>query len=336
MNKTEFQLFCEWVNAAMPKHQLHGAVQARIRQLLVKEFPEAASVAEIAAIKGGRNDLIQFYQDGKRAVFELFCSPSQVPQDLRLLEQASAHWKVAVLLDKELRPELFETYFRKKPDAFPFLWLSQVMMPGREVECRGKLRALLTTAPLHLEGQTPNVIQLGHAEDDGIVAQTTTGDININQKKTIRPKFVRESEDISEEQAFEIKRRIEDLAQIDKQAGLGSTYGAWQNRFKNQFHLTSYKKLQAARFDEGISYLNQMRARSLPKLRRSDNEEWRKRIYRAIWPLARELGFQDAQLYDFAFTELGLKKSITSLKELGEQNLERLRDKLRYLKRKHS
>jgi hypothetical protein len=79
-----------------------------------------------------------------------------------------------------------------------------------------------------------------------------------------------------------------------------------------------------------------MRARSLPKLRRSDNEEWRKRIYRAIWPLARELGFQDAQLYDFAFTELGLKKSITSLKELGEQNLERLRDKLRYLKRKHS
>jgi uncharacterized protein YigA (DUF484 family) len=40
------------------------------------------------------------------------------------------------------------------------------------------------------------------------------------------------------------------------------------------------------------------------------------------------------QVHDFAFTELELKKPISSLKELGEQNLERLRDRLRRLKRK--
>ena len=40
------------------------------------------------------------------------------------------------------------------------------------------------------------------------------------------------------------------------------------------------------------------------------------------------------QVYDFAFTELELKKPISSFKELGEQDLELLRDKLRRLKRK--
>jgi hypothetical protein len=335
MNKSEFQLFCDWAAAAIPKRQLHGAVQSRLRQLLAKEFPDNAAVAEVSAVKGGRNDLIHYWQDGKRAVFELFCSTSQVPQDLRLLEQADAHWKIAILLDVELRSDLAENYFRKKPESFPFLWLSQVMMPGKERDCLAKLRMLLTMPPLHIDPARPAVVQNAQAKDS-IVAQTGHGDININQKKVVRPQFVREPGDISEEQAFEIKSRIEDLAKIDEQAGHGNTYGKWQNYFKNTFHLTSYKKLPAEQFDEAVQFLNQQRGRSLPKLRRTNNDEWRDRIYRAIWPLARELGMSHEQVHDFAFTELELKKPISSLKELGEQNLEHLRDKLRYLKRKRS
>jgi hypothetical protein len=333
MDKTEFQLFCEWVNQSLPKHQLHGATQIRLRQLLAKDFPNNVAVSEISAVKGGRNDLIHYWQDGKRAVFELFCSTSQVPQDLRLLEQANAHWKIAILLDKELRSDLADAYFRKKPESFPFLWLSQIIMPGKENECRTKLRTLLTMPPLHVDETRPANIQTAHAKDS-IVAQTGHGDISINQKKIVRPQYSREPGDISEEQAFEIKRRIEDLAQIDEQAGRGNTYGKWQNHFKNAFHLTSYKKLSLEKYDEAIQFLNQQRGRSLPKLRRANNNEWRKRIYRAIWPLARELSMTHEQVYDFAFKELELNKPICSLTELGEQNLERLRDKLRSLKRK--
>lgn len=333
MEKTEFQRFCEWAREALPKRQLHGAVQTRLRQLLATEFPDNAAIAEISAVKGGRNDLIHYWQDGKRAVFELFCSTSQVSQDLRLLELADAHWKIAILLDKELRSDLAEAYFRKKPESFPFLWLSQIMMPGKESESRVKLRTLLTMPPLHTDQPHSAVVQTAHAQDS-IVAQTGQGDISINQKKIVRPQFVREPGDITEEQAFEIKRRIEDLAQIDEQAGRGSTYGKWQNYFKNTFHLTSYKKLPAEKYDEAIQFLNQQRGRSLPKLRRTNNDEWRNRIYRAIWPLSRELGMTHEQVYDFAFTELKLKKPVSSLKELGEQNLESLHDKLRSLKRK--
>lgn len=333
VDKTEFQRFCEWANEALRLHQLHGAVQTRLRQLLTEEFPDNAAVSEICGVKGGRNDLFHYQQDGKRAVFEVFCSPSQVPQDLRLLEQADAHWKIAILLDAELRPELAKTYFRKKPESFPFLWLSQVMMPGKECDCRSKLRMLLTIAPLHSGSCYPPVVQTAHARDS-IVAQTGSGDISINEKRIIRPRFNRELGDITEEQAFEIIRLIGDLAKMDEQAGRGNTYGKWQNHFKNKFRLTSYKKLPAEKYDVAIQFLIQQRGRSLPKLRRTNNDEWRKRIYRAIWSITGELQMSREQLYMFAFTELGLKTHISSLTVLGEQNLEALRDKLRYLKRK--
>ena len=155
---SEYELFCERAKTRLAKHQIHTAVQNRIRELLRQEFPDNPSVAEVFGVEGGRNDLIYYDQQGRRAVFELFCSTSQVPQDLRLLELVDAHWKIAILLDREIRPELADTYFHKKPQAFPFLWLSQVMMLSKEADCRQKLRSLLTTEPNHAPS-TPAVVQ---------------------------------------------------------------------------------------------------------------------------------------------------------------------------------
>ena len=67
---------------------------------------------------------MQFAFNGRRVVFEFFFSPSQVPQDLRLLEQAKADVKIAILLDSAINSKLADEYFHKKPDHFPFLWLS--------------------------------------------------------------------------------------------------------------------------------------------------------------------------------------------------------------------
>jgi hypothetical protein len=112
--------------------QLHGRVAARLAELLAKLNSEAVAVPEVGGVLGGRNDLIQFSFNGRRVVFEIFATPSQVPQDLRLLEQAKADVKIAVLLDQEADEKLARAYFRKKPDAFPYLWVSRVLRP--EVE----------------------------------------------------------------------------------------------------------------------------------------------------------------------------------------------------------
>lgn len=331
--KSEFDLFCQWAGSALANRHLHSIVQKRLSELLTKEFPDNPSVAEVFGVEGGRNDLIHYEQSGRRAVFELFCSPSQVPQDLRLLEQAEAHWKFAVLLDREIRAELADTYFHKKPDPFPFLWLSQVMMPGKEADCRAKLRFLLLTEPIHDTSSITSVTQTASGNDN-ILAHTGHGDININQKKILRPKVVREEGDISEETAFEVQDLIRQLAQTDEIAGRSPSYGEWQQRLKNRYKVASYRKLSVEQGADAVRWLKQELGRKLPSLRRSNNDEWRQRIYKGIWAAARELGWERSQVYEFAFEQLGLKKRISSLKELGEQKIESLRDKIRYQARK--
>lgn len=124
-------------------HQLHPAVEKRLTLLLKELYPNDHIVSEIGGILGGRNDLMQFSSSGKKIVFELFASPSQVPQDLRLLEQSIAEVRVAILLDPEVNQKLSDEYFRKKPDPFPFIWVKEVMVEEWRHICQARLRELI-------------------------------------------------------------------------------------------------------------------------------------------------------------------------------------------------
>jgi hypothetical protein len=244
-----------------------------------------------------------------------------------------------VLLDEEVKPELAVIFFRKKPEGLPFLWLSQVIMPSKAAECRAKLRQLLTMAPLHAPGPTAQpqdtpVVQVAHAQDS-IVAQTGKGDIHINQKKVLRPQITHEPGDISEETAHTIQGLIRQLSETDEQAGKGPAYGEWQQRLKNRYKVASYRKLTVDQGEDTIEWLKQELGRKLSTLRRPNNPEWRKRVYKGIWAAARELGWDSGQVHAFANAELVLKKPIASLTELGEQKLDLLRTKIRYQARRH-
>ncbi len=332
MDKTEFQRFADWVVISLPKHQVHTAFQNALRALLVAEFPNTTAIAEVYAVTGGRNDMIQYSQGGQRAVFELFCSPSQVPQDLRLLERAEADWKIAILLDEQINPGVATSFFRKKPEGLPFLWLSQIIMPSNAADCRAKLRQLLTMPPLHSKATAasrhPAVVQVAHAQD-GIVAQTADGDININQKRVLRPTITRGPDDITEETAHAIQELIRELVRTEQLAGKGTSYGGWQQHLKNVFKVESYRKLTVDQGEQAIKWLKQELGRMTPSLRRTNNAEWRKRMYNGIWTAARELRWDHDQVHAFANAELDLRKPIASLTELGEQKLELLRNKLR-------
>ncbi len=134
-SEAEFGKFEEEVKRLKRSKQLHQTVEKRLSNLLTRLFPESCAVPEVSGVLGGRNDLMQFFPNGGRAVFELFASPSQVPQDLRLLEQSAADVKLAILLDREIDPKLADRFFHSKPDSFPFQWLSQVLMPKYEADC---------------------------------------------------------------------------------------------------------------------------------------------------------------------------------------------------------
>lgn len=118
-------------------------MQSRLAALLKSAFPTGASVREVSAVLGGRNDLIQYSFEGRRVVFEIFCSKSQVPKDLRLLEQCEAAVKIAVLIDEHIDNGVSTEYFRKKPNAFPFLWLRDVLNERRQEITVARLRELI-------------------------------------------------------------------------------------------------------------------------------------------------------------------------------------------------
>ena len=139
----ELERFASFVKTAKGQRHLHKIVEDRLSELLLRLDPEAYPVSEVSAVLGGRNDLIQFHSTGRRVVFELFFSRGQVPQDLRLLEQAEAEVKVAVLLDREIDPRVATQYFRKKPNHFPYLWLSAVISPAHEDFCLARLAELI-------------------------------------------------------------------------------------------------------------------------------------------------------------------------------------------------
>lgn len=135
MSNNEFEDFIALVREKKSRKQMHSLAQERLTSYLSHLYPHDIISSEIAGVLGGRNDLMQFTCNGRRIVFEFFFSPSQVPQDLRLLEQAKADTKIAILLDRELNPKLANEYCHKKPDSFPFLWLSDLMLQSRKEHC---------------------------------------------------------------------------------------------------------------------------------------------------------------------------------------------------------
>ncbi len=160
------------------------------------------------------------------------------------------------------------------------------------------------------------------------------GDLSVNKKEVVRPVIPREPHHITEAQAAEIRQRLNELGERDEKSGRGPTYGAWMNRFKEKFEVASYARLDASQFDDAIAWIKQQKAMNRSRLRRPSNKAWREDHYTLIYGCARTLKWDKPQLYQFAYEKLELKKPIQSLKELGEQNLEKLAGIVRRLAEK--
>ena len=79
-----------------------------------------------------------------------------------------------------------------------------------------------------------------------------------------------------------------------------------------------------------IAWLYAQLAMQRPKVRRSNPEVWRQSFYKPIYARAGELGMNKEQVYAFAKERIPLKKSIRSLKDLSQKELERLHNIMVY------
>jgi len=169
-------------------------------------------------------------------------------------------------------------------------------------------------------------------ESSGGIRQTIVGDNNtqvagdyVENKKILQKNIIQpDHRHIDEATAFEIKRLIDFLAEIDALAGRPDSHSRWYSHLYRRFKVTSYKLIPVESGEDAIQWLRQQVPQQRSKIRRKAPDEWRQQLFKSIWSKAGRLGLEKQEVYDLAFRRLALKEPITSLKELGEQKLKKL------------
>jgi hypothetical protein len=93
--------------------------------------------------------------------------------------------------------------------------------------------------------------------------------------------------------------------------------------FNNTFEISTYRELPGERYEDAVQFLREAKARNFPKIRRKDNELWRKQHYKTIYGIGKKaLGWTDDEI--LAFASLKLKKTVKSMADVGEQDLARI------------
>lgn len=130
------------------ERKLHPLAEERLATLLQEIWPDAYPKPEPGEMPAGRSDLAFYFPDGRYAVFEIFATRSQVPQDLRHLEQSNAQARIAILTDRVLDNGLIynEYYGKKARDPFPVLDLSEILVVEYETVTKLKLKEYIERA----------------------------------------------------------------------------------------------------------------------------------------------------------------------------------------------
>lgn len=149
------------------------------------------------------------------------------------------------------------------------------------------------------------------------------GDYVKTERHVVRPKIEVNENHISEETAHQLQLLITKL--VEREVAAGSTrekaYAHWQQALKIKFKVTSYRLIPVERGDEAVSWLRQQKARNNSKIRRNNPAMFRNDHLGGIHAKIRELGMTKPELYAFSTERLSLRRPLTSLTQLGEQNL---------------
>ncbi len=143
MNKK--QEFEDWVLKERKAKRLHGIVEDRLVEIIAKIFPDYHPIKEAQGLAGGRNDLLLFEFNGRKVLFEVFASHTQVTRDLRILDKTKADVKIAVLIDKDIDSRIIDKFFKENPEEnYPFIFIGELFKESKINSCALKLNELIS------------------------------------------------------------------------------------------------------------------------------------------------------------------------------------------------
>jgi hypothetical protein len=152
-----------------------------------------------------------------------------------------------------------------------------------------------------------------------------SGDLNLSPRPKIeRPQFTPGPQHIEAKQAKQIKDAVDNLVSKEEAGGMPrkKAYSKWWGVIKDRYEVSTYKEISYHLGDEALSWIKQQSAIKRTKIRRTDNTKWRNELYGAIWARARNLNLSKGEVYNIVYTNL--EKRVSSLTQLGEQNLKKL------------
>lgn len=180
-----------------------------------------------------------------------------------------------------------------------------------------------------------------HSADEGFADVAKGLRSLIEERKNA--KFVPDDTHITKEQREElgkvhdeIVRRL--IAKVTDQPDdvVKAEYGKWAGIVWSQFHekfetkTHGLQSLDRSQFAEARTWLQQYRASNDKKFKRVNPQAYRTTLTRTIYSLLKPLGWTKEQLYTFAAEKLNYPQQIASLNDLGNSQLELVRDRIRY------
>jgi hypothetical protein len=138
--------YIKWVKDVRKEKRLHGIVEDKLVEILSILCSDCELIKEPQGLAGGRNDLMMFRFDGKKVLFEIFGSKSQVSRDLRILDKTSADKKIAVILDKEVDSGIIDKFLKENPESnYPYIFIGELFEKDEQlfIKFKNKLRYLV-------------------------------------------------------------------------------------------------------------------------------------------------------------------------------------------------
>ncbi len=194
-----------------------------------------------------------------------------------------------------------------------------------------------------------------HSEDEGFrdVAEGLRKLIESRQRRDSRPapkrarkpkaQFVRNEKHVTDEQRATLRHiheeiidrltaKTQNLPEEEAKAKASKWFGIVWGQFNKEFGIEDHglKSLPCDRFDDAKKWLQQYRASKNKNFKCVNPERYRNTLTGTIYGNTSKLGWTKDQLYTFAAEKLHYAKSITSLNDLGNNQLETVRDRVKY------
>lgn len=259
-------------------------------------------------------------------------------QDVATQSVKDVYEAVKVRLQRKLsgRPDALDALEKAtaKPESVPRQDVLREETEGVTFDDDLELQHLLQHLAKLLPPSEPVVRQNVRVGGRGHRVQIAGRDI-INTEKHVQKNAITPDErHLSGEQKAKLQPLIKELAERLAGEDGAPDYQGVHVRLQRHFNVTSYLLIERADFERAVKFLKQQRAIHRSRLRRRNPSLYQNDFFRAIWSCAGTLGWEEAAVYAFARDQLALKQPISSLKQLGPNQLKSLSEAMQREARK--